>query len=104
MADDEARELEKLKGTVVFLQANQGSKSEGGVPCLYIKRGEIVKLLLRDDNPFENKGLLPYDGKYLEVAGKRKSNGTFIVEQISEASIIAAPAQTDAEDIINQVK
>ena len=99
MGEDMANVLEKLKGTVVFLPANQRSKSEGFFPYLYMNRDEKVKLLLNGDNPFENKGLLPFDGKAVEIAGRRKRNGTFAIERISVVeSVQMESPQADAED------
>ena len=74
---------EELTGTVFFLESNRRSKSEGLFPYLYINMGERVKLLLKGDNPFENSGLKPYDGKSVVIIGTKKSNGTFVIEQIS---------------------
>lgn len=74
---------EKLTGTVFFLESNRRSKSEGLFPYLYINMGERVKLLLKGDNPFENSGLKSYDGKSVVIIGTKKTNGTFVIEQIS---------------------
>ena len=93
----EDNKTETLAGTVVFLDANQGSKSEGMFPYLYVSKDEKIKLLLRGDNPFENTGLLPYDGKPVEIVGARKRNGTFVIEQIS----IQDEAIEKTEDISN---
>ena len=74
---------EKLTGTVFFLASNRRSKSEGLFPYLYVNMGERVKLLFKGDNPFENSKLKSYDGKSVTIIGNRKTNGTFVIEQIS---------------------
>lgn len=77
----------KLQGTIVFLKANEGSKSEALVPFLYQGRDTpLQKIMLRDDNPFENKGFLSYDGKTVEISGNIAQSGTFIVDEVLLAS------------------
>ena len=103
MNNETTNETEQRAGTVVFLQANPDSKSEGVFPFLYVSKDEIVKLFFKGDNPFENTGLLPYDGKRVELTGRKKRNGTFVVEQISEAQGKGAepPAETDHSESSN---
>ena len=79
-----------LEGVVVFLPAHEGSKSEGVYPFLYQGREKpVIKLVLKGDNPFENKGLLGYDGKNVKVIGVFSRTGTFVVESVA-ADIPAA--------------
>ena len=79
----ESEESKTLVGTVVFLAANRGSKSEGTFPFLYLGRdARPVRLLLKGDNPFENKGFSEYDGKAVEVSGKTTDAGLFVVETV----------------------
>ena len=81
MAGTEARRL--LKGTVIFLKENAGSKSEAMVPFLYQGRDvPLQKLILETDNPFENTGLLPHDGKSVDVWGKVAPSGTFVIDEV----------------------
>lgn len=76
-------EVQKKRGTVVFLKANEGSKSEGLLPRLYEGKDKpLLSLFLRNDNPFENKGLHPYDGVRVEVTGIIGSNGDLTVHEI----------------------
>ena len=98
MNNETTNETEQRAGTVVFLQANPDSKSEGVFPFLYVSKDEIVKLFFKGDNPFENTGLLPYDGKRVELKGRKKRNGTFVVEQISEAQGKGAEPTTAEND------
>ena len=90
----------RLQGTIVFLKANEGSKSEALVPFLYQGRDvPLQKVMRRNDNPFENNGLLAYDGKAVEVLGRRKRNGTFVVELIEEAAMaMAEPPKAESHD------
>ena len=79
----ESEESKTLVGTVVFLAANRGSKSEGTFPFLYLGRdAKPVRLLLKGDNPFENKGFVEYDGKVVEVSGKTTEAGMLVVETV----------------------
>ena len=94
----EDKKIETLTGTVVFLDANRGSKSEGVFPYLYVSRDEKIKLLLKGDNPFENTALHPYDGKIVEIVGMRKRNGTFVIERISVKEIPAATTENTSLD------
>ena len=75
-------EQQTHKGTIIYLPDAVGSKSEAVYPFLYIARGNFFKLLLKGDNPFENTGLLPYDGKQVEIVGAQ-GRRTFIVEKVS---------------------
>lgn len=73
----------RLHGTIVFLKENEGSKSEAVVPYLYQNRDMALrKVMLKDDNPFENNGFAPYDGKSVEVSGEVALSGTFIVDEV----------------------
>lgn len=77
----------KLRGTIVFLKANEGSKSEAEIPFLYQDRNTpLQKVMLRDDNPFENKGFSAYDGKPVEVSGEIALSGTFVVDEVLSVS------------------
>ena len=77
-------EKKRLKGVVVFLRVNEGSKSESVAPFLYQgKDARPVPLFLRGDNPFENGGLSAYDGMCVEVAGATGRGDVFEVEDVS---------------------
>lgn len=81
MANEDAKT--KLQGTIVFLKANEGSKSEAVLPFLYQKRNvPICKVMLRGDNPFENNGLSSYDGRWVELVGETALSGTFVVDEV----------------------
>jgi len=86
-------ENQNLDGVIVYLLAHQGSKSEGVYPFLYQGRDkQMVKLFLKGDNPFENKGLLVYDGKKVKLSGTLSRTGTFVVESVI----------SDAQEDVNQ--
>lgn len=77
----------KLRGTIVFLKANEGSKSEVAVPFLYHDRDTpLRKVMLRNDNPFENNGFSSYDGKPVEISGEIALSGTFVVDEVLSTS------------------
>ena len=61
--------MEELEGVVVFLPFGAGSKSESLKPFLYIDRDTKVRIWVKDDNPFENRLLSSFDGKYVIIKG-----------------------------------
>lgn len=73
----------RLSGVVVFLLANAGTKSEAHLPYLYQSKSvPLVSLMLKEDNPFENKRLSEYDGSKVEIDGCIATSGTFIIDNI----------------------
>lgn len=76
-------DLETKQGTVVFLKANSGSKSECVLPHLYAgKDTPLLQLFMEKDNPFENKALIPYDGARVKVIGNVGRSNDFIISKI----------------------
>lgn len=71
-----------LQGTIVFLAANDGSKSEGVYPHLYQNRETKIKIFKEGDNPFENHAFDDYDGKQVELCGSLGRGNTFVVKEI----------------------
>ncbi len=69
-----------ISGTVIFQKINIDSKSESFQPFLYVNKGQIIHLFLKDSNPFESNILNQYDGKFITIKGFMKDN-TFIVEE-----------------------
>jgi len=69
-------------GTVVFLKANDGSKSEGVFSYIYVNRDTIVKIQKEDDNPFENESLVAFDGNKVKIKGYEGRSNTFMVTEI----------------------
>lgn len=77
-------EQESKQGTIIFLKAHAGSKSECELPYLYSGKSEpLVPLYMENDNPFENKGLVQYDGVRVAVSGSAGRNNDFIVTQVN---------------------
>jgi len=78
----------KLSGVVVFLMSNEGSKSESVLPYLYQSRAvPCLPLMLKNDNPFENNGLVEYDGVRVEIEGRIAASGTFIIDEIKRCQV-----------------
>ncbi len=80
-------ELEKgveivLRGTIIYLLANSGSKSEGVYPHLYQDRETKIKIFKEGDNPFENHGFDDFDGKQVELKGSLGRGNIFVVKEI----------------------
>lgn len=74
---------QKLTGTVVFLKSNEGSKSEAVVPFLYRGRDmPLQRIMRKDDNPFENRGFVEYDGKVVDLYGELSNGKTFIATKV----------------------
>lgn len=74
---------QELIGTVVFLNENDGSKSECVSPFLYLGRGVPPRrVMMENDNPFENRGFAPYDGLVVKVVGHEGRGGVFLVDRV----------------------
>lgn len=87
-----------LIGTLIFLPSNVGSKSEAVLPYLYRSRTEApVRVLLKRDNPFENKGFDAYDGCHVALCGDFAPSGTFIVETVTIETVPVETADTPEE-------
>ena len=84
-------------GTIIFLDANQGSKSEGLYPYLYESAGVCTRVMLENDNPFENKGLLPFDGVKVTLLCREGRRNCLIVTSVSEV-LPAAAAETEKSE------
>lgn len=82
--NDTKKDATRLTGVVHFESADEGSKSESVRPRLHGDDGSVTLLLLRGDNPFENAGLRPYDGKRIEAIGAFGRSGAFVAESVSE--------------------
>lgn len=88
----------KLKGKIVFVEANLGSKSEGCYPYIELETGDRAKIFALNDNPFTNNILNGYEGKTVEAEGEFNENCTFIAEVINEVVEEAAPAEDEAAE------
>lgn len=71
-----------IKGTIVFLKANEESKSAGTFPYLVLENGEKVKIRLVNANPFENNELALYENKQVQVEGDYNEFKTFMATSI----------------------
>lgn len=103
----EQQEVQELIGTVVFLNENGGSKSECMSPFLYLGRSVPPRrVLMEDDNPFENRGFVPYDGLVVKVAGREGRSGVFLVDRITapfETSLSRNPSHAVETENENQL-
>lgn len=72
-----------IKGTIVFIKANEESKSAGTYPYLALENGEKVKIVLQNSNPFENNELSAYENKAVLVEGEYNEYGTLVATSIS---------------------
>lgn len=73
-----------LKGTIVFLLTNVDSKSEMKAPYLYQNCNSCIPVFKENDNPFENRGLDAFDGKFVEVTGRYGRGNCFYIADIKE--------------------
>lgn len=71
-----------LRGVIMFMPSNVGSKSEGIFPFLYVNHNQIIPIHFFKDNPFTNDSLREYDGKYVEIKGCGQGS-RFTVKEIS---------------------
>ena len=73
--------METLEGIVVFLSYSEGSKSESKRPFLYVDRNsDLLRLWMKEDNPFENNKLSSYDRKNVIIKGEMKKDFFEIAE------------------------
>ena len=80
------------RGTVIFLDSFAGSKSQSVLPYLYESVDSCVRIMLKGDNPFENAGLCPYDGKMVEIRCVKGRGNVFIAQDI----VVLAPVEPKA--------
>jgi hypothetical protein len=73
-----------IKGTILFVLINVGSKSEGQHPFLYEGNGVFRKVWLDGDISFAGDKLREYDGKYVSLSGEADENDVFIIKSIEE--------------------
>lgn len=73
----------KLIGLIQYRVFAEGTKSESKRPFICFENGTQIRLYKQDDNPFENKGFLPYENKTVKVEGNL-INGVFEVVSIEE--------------------
>ena len=86
-----------LKGKIIFMNANVGSKSEGRFPFLELEDGKIVMIILENDNPFENTALVEFEDKLVEAEGEFNENNTFIATEVKELGAIGATRVKEPE-------
>ena len=72
-----------MRGIVVFLESDTGTKSESLQPYLYLGGGELTRLFKKGDNPFENESIWPFDTMTVSVSGEQDKNGKLWVETIA---------------------
>ena len=51
---------------------------------MYESAENCVRIRMKDDNPFENTELLPYDGKRVVVRGIMSQGNIFIINSIEK--------------------
>lgn len=89
-----------IEGIIVFKQSNVGSKSQGTFPYLSTEQGELIKVRMLNENPFEHNTLQKYEGKSVALEGEFNDNGTFLVTELHELTPsdgVDAGAETEAE-------
>ena len=74
------------RGIVIFLESKKGSKSEEIYPFLYESAGVCTRIMMKGDNPFENKCLRLYDGVPVIVHGTKGRSDILIVSSIEKIS------------------
>ena len=74
------------RGTVVFIKTKKGSKREGVYPHVYESAENCVRIRMKDDNPYENIELRPYDGMRVVISGTMGRSNIFIINNIEKES------------------
>lgn len=87
-----------MKGVVVFMTSEKGSKSEGVYPYLYTGNGEFVRIYKEGDNPFENRTFKKYDGQRVELEGEFNENEWYVVSGISRSQSCEKKAEGEEEE------
>ena len=85
----------EMKGTIVFLPYAVGSKSESLKPFLYINKDEVIRIMMKGDNPFENNSLISHDGHFVLIKGNYGMGNSFLIEEIVDLS----EKKTEIEEI-----
>lgn len=75
-----------IEGVVVYQFINEGSKSEGLFPFLYVHAGKFMKIWMDGDTSFNGVGLKEFDGVRVIVQGNINEYGIFIVSSINEST------------------
>ena len=93
-------ETSSYRGYILFLPYAVGSKSESLRPILTMGAGSTASLHQKGDNPFENKSIQPYHGKYCEVTGtlvpERKLIEVESIEELSDPFKPSTPQEKNA--------
>jgi hypothetical protein len=90
-----------LQGILIFQRANRGSHSEGIFPYLYCGYGELIRVALIGDVPFQNRILRRYDGKTVALEGDYDLNEIFMAVSVIELEslVLSAPAEENTEGL-----
>lgn len=92
-----ATESKPLKGYVLFQSFATGSKSESMRPAFVCGHGTTLTMFMDGDNPFENKSLRPFHGKYVEATGEVNfDKRNFRVHEIRELPDPFVPPENDS--------
>lgn len=73
-------------GIIIFLPDKKGSKSEEVYPYLYESANSCSRIMLKNDNPFENTSLRSYDGQQVEIICHKGRSDIFIIDSITKKS------------------
>ena len=84
-------------GHVLFQPFASGSKSESIRPAFVCGHGPTLTMFMEGDNPFENKLLRPFHGKYVEAIGEVNfDKRNFWVHEIKELPDPFVPPENDS--------
>lgn len=75
--------MSKIIGIVEYKTFAERTKSESSRPFLMMENGSQILLYRKNDNPFENKGFLEFEGKKISAEGELV-NGVFEVTSVEE--------------------
>jgi len=86
-------------GYVLFQPFATGSKSQSIRPAFVCGHGPTLTMFMDGDNPFENKLLRPFHGKYVEAIGEVNfDKRNFRVHEIKELPDPFVPPENDSFD------
>ena len=87
-----------LKGKIVFDRSDIGSRSEWVYPFIQLEDGEMIKILIEDEDPFESETLRALEGKLVIAEGEISDSGAFIATEVKECED-EQPSEQPAEEM-----
>ena len=92
-----------LKGKIIFERSDIGSRNEWVYPFIQLDDGEMIKILVEDEDPFESETLRALEGKIVIAEGEISDSGAFIATEV-KACEDEQPSEQPAEESAEEVE